>query len=414
MTTDATAVVTEAVAEPVAPIVVAPEVKPAIGKDAARAQMHARTAAQTTAEPEVVPTTDPAVAGTQDAGGTASESDATAGTQSSDATPDAPAAAVQSIPVAISPDHYIREMGRDVINVADPASAQAVQALLNSTGVRRKENERLVEENRALREQVLRREATDAAVSKWEASPEYKEAADRYQLLLDGEERGEIPAGTALRDWKASQDKFEEISRAEIETRLSAAQQAEVDAQVQQWKDDAWHFTSAIPAQVRNLPETRRAFDEEYALFEMRLAAGHFPEIAGNDPIHVAQIAHKVFSDLFLARLRAVPAVQAAIASLRGETERTATAQAERDAATQRMLEQARREGADAVRADAAARRIAAPPHPMGAVAAAAAPATSPSIPDAPVDANLSSYQARQAAQKRARERADARFATRQ
>jgi len=406
----------ETVAETVAP---QEEQKPTapLSKREARAQVHAdakaraeaaRPAEEAAAATEKVEATaegevKPEAGATTAEGTTAGETGAAKADEA--AKPPAPVA----IEIELPPGHPIRSMGVEKLVATSPEQERAIRALVNGSYTRRQENERLEKENTDLRREKIERDSHDAASDKWQKSPEYQTAVDQYQKIRDLETSGELPPGSASQFWKGFQADYARLAKQEYDTRMGAVE-AEADQRAAEaWKSDAWINANQLPKLFTGLPNFGLWFEEAVQSFEAEIALGHFPQL------RTAEDAHREFRTFFGSILTRKQAVGQAYRQLKQEEQTRAAEQARMEAAAkaaadQRLREQGAREGVQSFKQDAAARRDATPPHPLGQVAAASrgrAPANAEGQ-DIPADASV--HTVRKLAKAAAREDARRRF----
>lgn len=314
---------------------------------------------------------DPAKGGAAPAGHDAPAADAS---RAADGAPDAPKAAdarpAGPIRVEVRTDHPIRGMGLEAISAASQLEADAIQALLSGTYTRRKELEeattrasRLETEKRELSEKLIRLEAHQSASQKWTATPEYAQARETYQRILD--EHGE---SQAQKYWAGVLKDFDQVSEQEYKARMDAIEVKEAEEFGARWTSEAWERAQLIGAELRGLNEFPGWFEQAVDDYNTAIEKGRYPNVKSVDQLHDA------FVDFFGSFLMRQPAVRELYARSK-ETPRDPTppVPAVDPAARQRELEQAAADAVERYKREAADTRTKNPPHPLGGIAAAAA-----------------------------------------
>jgi tetratricopeptide (TPR) repeat protein len=264
-----------------------------------------------------------------------------------------------------------------------------------------------------LKQEQARLVASKSAEEKYRNSPAYEQRAARYQQMRELEEAGQLDEGTASEWWRTvASVELQQLEQAEFQQSMDALQQEQAEAQavafVQQFTDDALSRAATIPEPIRALPAFGQWFNEAVEDFNYALERGRVPEL---DPDHRSYItdddaryerAHEEFKRHFSSRLKAEPAVAEVMRSL---VAKPAPATAP-PVVPQAALDAARRQGAEDVLRQAADRRQAVPPHPLGTLAAAARPDVRGVTESPRVDPNQSPLAVERNAQQSARQRA--------
>jgi hypothetical protein len=304
-----------------------------------------------------------------ESGETAANPDAPAAdTRAAETQPDPkPAERAKGITVPISPDHPIRGMGLDAFTASTPAEEQAIRALLNGTYARRQEVEALqaqVAEERRLRIQL---ESSQAATTKWQQTPEYKAAAERYNEIADT-----VGEDAALAYWKGIQSDLQALQESEFNERWGAVEQEQNAAAGQQWASEAWRNTEAMPAEIRTLPEFQHWFRDELTLFDTRVERGHYDHLRdASRPHEFGAVLQREFANLLRRRIVSEPAAAAVIRRLNAPPAAPAQPAAPAPSAEEQARREAeiRRQAVEDFKRQAAGTRAATPPHPMGSLA---------------------------------------------
>lgn len=322
-----------------------------------------------------------------------------------------PAAAVK---VDIPADHPIANGKAGSITVASEEEARVVRGLVNSTGVRVRENETLrrraqeaEREAMQVKQKLARLETSIDVRTEWEGTPEYAQVRDRYNAIK--EEHGQAEADAYLRG------KTAEIEKRATEKYRSREQelQAEVDARESEtFARDAYMGLESLPSIIREQQNFSNWFQSALRSFEAQLAAGDVVDEMGqpirpSDPDKVPKL-HKAFRSHFEAYIVSRPEVRKAYADAKQRQQAQEKAAAEKATAEEERINKIVDERVkEALRSQG---RVA-PPHPLGQIPSAARHVdSSGSGAEAPASASLGSADqvrraARNAVQERARQR---------
>lgn len=284
----------------------------------------------------------------------------------------------------------------DALTVGSEDEAKLVQSLINGTYVRRNENETLKAQLREREEAILelqrkvaRTEATQVATEKWQQTPEYQKAVERYEAIRDTVGQEEASAY-----WKGIQGDLRALVDSEYsqrETAILAEQQARDG---QRWEAETRLFVDdRVPEKIRQLPDFGRWYAEELDTFEIKIERGHYPDLQRLPVSERSQAMRQAFLAQLNARLNGESSVRTLAkqmlearriedqnARARAAQDTKARAEAERKQVAQGAVEQFKKDAAD--------KRAASPPHPMGTLAASARP--SPNGTAAPEPEDLS------------------------
>lgn len=331
-----------------------------------------------------------------------------------------PAAKPQVYRVELPQDHALRAQGLDALEASTPEQERAIRALLNGTYTRRQEAEKLTAKVAELEAKLVQQEASKAASDKYKASPQYQARAERFHKMRELEATGELPEGTASEWWRdVASIEIQNLEKGEVHTRMQAiAAQREVEA-AEAWKNEAWSNVSGrLPQEIRSIPSLNVWFDDAVEDFNNRLDKGRYPQFDTPDfnakPEHERRATLEAeFTKLFNSHLLQQGSVREAFARIRdAETRKAAEA---RTRAEQAAREKAAREKAAAEQAavekfkrEAAEKRQANPPHPLGRVNGAVRTDVSavdgtPAAQELPADRHGMMSQLRQRARERAR-----------
>ncbi len=394
----------EVVATPVAPAPVpVPEAPPTSTAEAIKQAKQrvkdriAGTATEPTAE--AAPTDDPAAP----TDGTAPDAP-TEGEAPTDAPPtDAPTWRKVSLA-----GHPISGSGVPEIAVQTEAEERVLKGLLNGSYVRVQENEQLKRDlaqerdaRLALERQRVGNDAVTQAAERFKQTPEYKARIERYQQIASsvGEE--------AAQDyWKGVRAEFEAFAESEKTSKIAEVETAQHEADGQAFAQQAWNYAwQGVPAEIRSQPNFPRWFNEEITLLNMACEQGVYDSFAGD-----TNKLHQAFAQNLLRRAHSDPAVlemqRRSAAAAQAATQQTQ----QQTLAQQQIADQARiaREAVEAVKREAANRRAATPPHPLGPVAGSAVAGVSTTLTPNTDMNSLTKEQARQAAKQSARSMAAA------
>lgn len=254
------------------------------------------------------------------------------------------------------PSEHPATRGKAVtIQVADEHQAQTLKALINGTYVRPREVEQLRAERDDYRQKLIRIESAQSATEKWMQSPEYQAAKARYTEIRDT-----IGQEAADEYWAGKQASFQKLADAEFTTKMEEVDATEKEQFAKQWSEEAYRNAAAsIPQEFRALPDYNKWFEQALEAFDAELQQGHFPDLDAAE-------GHRVFMQYFKSRLLREPAFMKLFQQME-EANRTATTTAAAKAAADKAAEEKKKqEIIDQYKKDLAAKRVAAPPHPMG------------------------------------------------
>lgn len=291
------------------------------------------------------------------------------------ADPAAAAVVPTGIKVQIPEGHPLREMGLTEFTAANDLEAQGLRASLNGY-VRRQDVETMRAERDALQQKLLHREARESAQQKWQKSPEYEAAVDRFYKTKDLEDSGDLPAGTADRVWKAEVAELRDLEQKEVVAREDALVEQEMARYADEFTAEAWNRTVAVTPEIRNLPEFSRWFEEAVENFDFEATKGRYAQQLAKHETPEARAAelHELFRISFGSRLMREPAVMEEFRRQQAADQATTTNNA---AATERARlerEAADRAAVDRHMKELADKRRASPPNPLAAAAATGRP----------------------------------------
>lgn len=288
--------------------------------------------------------------------------------------PDAPAPTTFSF--TIPADHPAARGQERKYTFATQGEADAMAALVKGTYVRPRELTEAQQRAETAELELARIKANQDAVQEWQKTPDFKAAQDRNRALQQLEASGEVPAGTADRDWKQTLADFHLVAETKFEE-IKATRSAEQNQQAAKaWANEAWVRSAArLPDAVRALPEYPTLWQQAYDSFESEMELGHFPQVTDRE------VMHEEFRKFLSIRLGGSVAVQAVL-----NANQTAKKQAEIAAAARAAeVEAERKRIAEAAveefkRSSAAAHR-GAPPHPLGNLQRPAGDRATPQTP---------------------------------
>ncbi len=296
---------------------------------------------------------------------------------------EASVAEVELIEVPIPEDHPLFKMGQPTLTAATHEQELVIRAFINGTYERVKAVEardQLIATRDAtikdLREEKVRREASQAAMGKFEGTEAYKAHKVTYETLAAAEAEGTVPAGTASAFWHspAVQQDVKPLEDAEYKERMVEVEaQAENEAGELFIGDALRNAQAALPPEVTELAAFKEVFDAAIDSFDAELERGLHQELMG----HPDKV-HDKFSDLLriqLVRNEPVRRVLDAKLKERDRAEKAATASSDsrkaadtaraadsrEKAVADKAVEDAKREAADTRRRS--------PTHPLGKVA---------------------------------------------
>lgn len=312
-----------------------------------------------------------------------------------------------AIKVPVKDGHFLREMGITELDAADEKQAEGIRAALNAE-TRRKDVERLTARNAELEALLLRQEARETAQAKWQQSPEYTAAVERYHKTKDLEDAGELPAGTADRVWKAETSELQRLEQEEVTVRETALVEAEQSRYAEEFTNEAWARVSGIEPAVRGLPEFQAWFDQAIEDFDSQAIRGRFKPILDvlETPEERAAKLHELFREQFAQTLMGKNEVMEVFRNQQAAVQQRTTSDAaaaerlrqERAAADTAAVERYKQELAD--------KRRQAPLNPLAQPAAAARPGVTVAPGSGDVDVStLSPLAAKEHFKEQARQR---------
>ena len=289
--------------------------------------------------------------------------------------PTPPEAPAPPRPILVPLPPALREMGVETLTATTPQEERAVRALVNGY-VRRQELATAQARASELERRLAEKEAREAAVQKWEASPERKDAQERYQKLVELETAGEVPAGTA-EQFRASYDaQVARIAQAERDQRMAAIEEQEAVSEGRAFQQQAWMNALTIPAPIRALPKFEQWFNEAIETFDAKIERGHYDAVLTQpDKDQRLAEAHRLFMKEFGASLQARADVMGIYRTVREQDEARKSAAANKAAEEQRRLDKIKADTIEEYKRGLAAQRQTTPPHPLGSLAAPARPA---------------------------------------
>lgn len=335
------------------------------------------------------------------------ETEATAAEErASDATPEAGAAEKQPIRIELPEGHPVREMGVAELTANDPQQEQVIKALVNGTYHRRAEVEELRDQLAEERRLRVQRESTEAAQEKWRQTPEYQQAVDTYQQILDmqGEE-------AAKQYWQGASLKLQELSKSEFSERWGEVEAQEQEAAARQWQNEAFQRAqSKLPAEVTRLPDFGNWFTEEVQLLNVKIEKGMIQNV------NTAEDLHRELGQALARRLISEPAAVRILkerSAAKQDGERTAAQQVRE---TEQAAKQQKEKAVTEFQKKAAQKRVENPPNPLAGVQHRAAPEGASSVdttPEGPDFSNMTPTQLKKHMREQSRQDAARRFGPR-
>jgi len=284
----------------------------------------------------------------------------------------------------------------EALTVGSEEEAKLVQALLNGTYARRNEadalREQIRERDQALLEaqqRIAQIEAGQAATEKWQRTPEYQRAVEKFETIRDTVGQEEASAF-----WRGIQGDLRQMVDSEYQTRATAIQAEHQARDGQRWEAETRLFVEdKVPDRIRMLPDYGRWYAEELDTFEIKIERGHYPDLARLPVNERSQAMRQAFLAQLNARLGGENSVRALARQTlddrrKADLEARAKAAQDTKARAEAERKKAAQEAVDGFKKEAADKRVASPPHPMGSLAASARP--SPNGTAAPEPEDLS------------------------
>ena len=311
----------------------------------------------------------------------------------------------QLVTVQFRDGHPVAEMGQAAITVANEAQAEALRALMNGTYTRHAElkerDDRIAELRGKLAERnesIVRREAQEAAATKYQNLPAYQRHVEKYKEIHEM-----VDAESASAYWNSPhvQNELGAIENQEYESRMAIVRAESDAAEGERWANDALAAAhSTIPADIVALPEFQGVFNDTVMSFDAEFGRGMHEGLDTHEKAHeyfaeklrrevVNQPAIKSFLQARIDAREAKEAASGVANSAAQQRSTAATIQSERNAA----VSEARQAATDT--------RNNIPPHPLGTLADAnrgsdASSTVSGSDPDRPDTSKMTTYQLRQ------------------
>ena len=345
----------------------------------------------------------------RDTGQFVASSDSTEGEVPSDGTAEAAPAtegnADQLVTVQFRDGHPVAEMGQAAITVQNEAQAEALRALMNGTYTRHAElkerDDRIAElrgEIAKRDESLVRREAQEAAATRYQTLPAYQRHVEKYKEIHEM-----VDAESATAYWNSPhvQQELTAIEDAEYESRMASVR-AEADAaEGQRWANDALAQAHAtIPEEIVAMPEFQGVFTDTVMSFDAEFGRGMHKDL------DTPEKAHEHFAEKLRREVVNQPAIKALLQKrIDARAANTAASSAADSAAQKRAtaatIESERNAAVWEARQAATDARNNIPPHPLGTLADAsrgsdASGTVSGSEPDRPDTSKMTAYQLRQ------------------
>ena len=301
--------------------------------------------------------------------------------------------------------HPVAEMGQAAITVANEAQAEALRALMNGTYTRHAElkqrDDRINELQTKLAERnesIVRREAQEAAATKFQDLPAYQRHVEKYKEIQEM-----VDAESASAYWNSPhvQTELTAIEDAEYESRMVHVRAESDAAEGQRWANDALTAAeSSIPADIVALPEFQGVFHDTVMSFDAEFGRGM------HQALDTPEKAHEHFAEKLRREVVNQPAIKAFLQQrIDARTAREATSGVANSAAQQRSaaatIQSERTAAVSEARQNATDTRNNIPPHPLGTLADAnrgsdASSTVSGSDPDRSDTSKMTAYQLRQ------------------
>jgi hypothetical protein len=276
--------------------------------------------------------------------------------------------------------------------------ADAVRALTNGTYYRVREVQERDAKITQLSEKLARLESGQVAQSKWQQTPEYKAAVERYHQI-----RENVSPDAASQYWKGVESQFQAIADQEYESQISNYR-AEADARAgDEFIQEASRLSLAwVPPAIRALPDYDNLFQRAVRGFDAEIGAGNYSHVQTGDVETLQQEFKRYFQSVLVRSTNAQAAMKAASAQ-QAVQQQTAAAKA---LAEQRRLERVQQDAVEAYKRSLAQTRAATPPHPLGQVGSGVSQPTHTTPPTPGISSDVSPQAARKQARQSAREAA--------
>lgn len=311
-------------------------------------------------------------------------------------TPAAPAPEVEAAPVAAPngvPDGHVRieipealqrNFGREQIvpkeqeefirwNINNAKARQELEALKAEAESFRRQSEEARREAEELRREKIRQDASTSVKEKWQQTPEYKAAAERYSAIAEA-----VGQDAAETFWAGEEAKLRALVDGEYQARVTEAERQSLRRDAERFVETVrGNALRSLPPEISSHPRFQAAFQNATVVYGTMLENS---PASAPDP--------KAFEDVLRAQIMADRELVASIKS-RMTAQQAAKAKADadkaaRDAEIQRIRDQAAAEAVERFKRESAERRAASPPNPLARLDPVPGRATSSDPP--PVD----------------------------
>jgi hypothetical protein len=201
-------------------------------------------------------------------------------------------------PISIPNDHAVFEMGQPTLTPHNEAEAQVIRALLNGSYARHKDvqnRDTTIEKLDAtildLREQMIRREASEAAAARFPESPSYKKHSEMYSEIKDT-----VGQEAASAYWRSPdvQNELRPIEDEEFNSRWEVEQAKADEAAGERWAQQARSNAQiSLPTELTALPEFGAIFDAACLAFDAEVGIGKH----GDPATLTAEALHPIFQE---------------------------------------------------------------------------------------------------------------------
>jgi len=311
----------------------------------------------------------------------------------------------QLVTVQFRDGHPVAEMGQAAITVANEAQAEALRALMNGTYTRHAElkqrDDRIAELRGKLAERnesIVRREAQEAAATKYQNLPAYQRHVEKYKEIHEM-----VDAESASAYWNSPhvQNELGAIENEEYEYRMASVRAESDAAEGERWANDALVAArSTIPKDIVELPEFQGVFNDTVMSFDAEFGRGM------HESIDTPEKAHEYFAEKLRREVVNQPAIKSFLQARIDAREAKEAASGVADSAAQQRstaatIQSERNAAVSEARQAATDTRNNIPPHPLGTLADAnrgsdASSTVSGSDPDRPDTSKMTTYQLRQ------------------
>ena len=301
--------------------------------------------------------------------------------------------APQTFRVEIGGDHPATRGRPQTFEFDSQDKADVFRALVNGTYYRVKDNQELQAQVRDLTEWKARREAGDTAQSKWQQTPQYKSAVERYHQIRDT-----VGQEAASEYWKGVESQFQQLADAEFGERWGQFESETAEREGQRWAEEAQRRATAwVPQAIRALPDYARWFNKAVAEFDAAMGTGAFSDPADPEYIRPGDVEgmHKAFTRRLQASITSKDSARAAYKTAQTQQQQIQTTAAQQAALAKLRDDRLKVEAVEQYKRSLAQTRTAVPPHPLGNVGPGVSQPAPVAAQSEPIPAEASPHQVR-------------------